>query len=158
MANPLSPARRGVLAGALGLGLLAGIPALAAGPTRLQVWKSPTCGCCGDWIVHMREAGFEVDVHDTGNTAARARFGLPTRYGSCHTAMVEGYVIEGHVPAADVARLLREKPRALGLAVPGMPIGSPGMDGPAYGGRKDPYDTLLVESGGGGHRVFVAHR
>ena len=158
MAISVSIARRGVLAGALGMGLLARIPALAAGSTRLEVWKSPTCGCCGDWIAHMREAGFTIETHDVGNAGARSRLGLPAHYGSCHTAVVEGYVIEGHVPAADVARLLREKPRALGLAVPGMPVGSPGMDGPEYGGRKDPYDTLLVELGGGGHRVFAAHR
>lgn len=158
MANPVSTLRRDILAGALGLGLLAGMPVLARTPPTIDVWKSPTCGCCGDWITHMREAGFELRIHDSGNNAARARFGLPAKYGSCHTALIDGYVIEGHVPAADVARLLRERPAALGLAVPGMPIGSPGMDGPEYGGRKDPYDTLLIEQGGGGHRVFVAHR
>lgn len=158
MANPVSPMRRGLLAGAVGIGLLAGVPVLARTPPRLEVWKSPTCGCCGDWIAHMRAAGFDVRIHDTGNGAARARLGLPAQYGSCHTALVDGYVIEGHVPATDVARLLREKPVALGLAVPGMPVGSPGMDGPEYGGRRDPFDTLLVERDGGGHRVFVAHR
>jgi len=158
MPSPVPATRRGVLAGAVGIGLLVALPALARAPMRVEVWKSPTCGCCGDWIAHMREAGFEVQIHDTGNTAARARLGLPAKYGSCHTALVAGYVLEGHVPAADVVRLLREKPAALGLAVPGMPVGSPGMDGPEYGGRRDPYDTLLVERGGGGHRVFVAHR
>ncbi len=157
MVDPTSRARRGVLAGACGIALLAAWPAFASGQARLQVWKSPTCGCCGDWIAHMRQAGFTVEVHDTGNAAARARLGLPARYGSCHTALIDGYVVEGHVPADDVARLLRERPKALGLAVPGMPIGSPGMDGPEYGGRKDPYDTLLVELDGG-HRVFAAHR
>ena len=158
MTNPISPARRSVLGAALGLGLAAGRPVLATGPARVEVWKSPSCGCCADWIAHMRAAGFDVQVHDSGNVAARARLGLPARYGSCHTALVGGYVVEGHVPAADVTRLLREKPAALGLAVPGMPVGSPGMDGPEYGGRRDPFDTLLVERGGGGHRVFVAHR
>ncbi len=154
-----SPARRRLVSGALGIGLLAGMPAFAAkNKPRIEVWKSPSCGCCGDWIAHMRDAGFEVGIHDSGNNAARARLGLPARYGSCHTATIDGYVIEGHVPAADVARLLRERPKALGLAVPGMPIGSPGMDGPEYGGRKDPYDTLLVELGGRGNRVFAAHR
>src|SRR5690606_30903363 len=145
MTNPISPARRRILGAALGLGLAAGGPALATGPARVEVWKSPSCGCCADWIAHMRAAGFDVQVHDSGNVAARARLGLPARYGSCHTALVGGYVVEGHVPAADVARLLREKPAALGLAVPGMPVGSPGMDGPEYGGRRDPFDTLLVE-------------
>lgn len=158
MSNPVCPVRRGVLAGAVGLGVLACTPALARARPRVEVWKSTTCACCGDWIAHMREAGFDIEVHDTGNTAARARLGMPVQYGSCHTARVEGYVLEGHVPAADVTRLLREKPDALGLAVPGMPVGSPGMDGPEYRGRRDPYDTLLVERGGGGHRVFVSHR
>ena len=87
----------------------------------------------------------------------RRRIGLADRFGSCHTALVGGYVIEGHVPAADILRLLREKPDALGLAVPGMPIGSPGMDGPEYKGRRDPYDVLLV-SRGGATRVFQSHR
>jgi hypothetical protein len=95
-------------------------------------------------------------VYDTGNAAARARLGLPQRYGSCHTALINGYAVEGHVPASDVKRLLREKPQALGLALPGMPIGAPGMDGPAYGGRRDAYDTLLVLRDGRS-RVFQRH-
>ncbi len=122
----------------------------------LEVWKDASCGCCGDWITHMEQNGFKVTVHDTGNNAVRARLGLPVKYGSCHTALVGGYVVEGHVPAADVQRLLREKPQALGLAVPGMPIGSPGMDGAAYGGRRDKYDTLLVLRDGSS-RVFQSH-
>lgn len=119
----------------------------AAAPARripVEVWKDPSCGCCQDWVVHMEQNGFAVTVHDTGNNAVRAKLGLPTRLGSCHTALVEGYVLEGHVPAADVLKLLKQKPKALGIAVPGMPVGSPGMDGPEYGGRKDPYDVLLV--------------
>ncbi|MDO5623863.1 MAG: DUF411 domain-containing protein [Pseudomonadota bacterium] len=123
----------------------------------IEIWKDAQCGCCGDWIAHMQANGFQVAaVHDTGNHAVRARLGLPEKYGSCHTALIGGYVVEGHVPAADVQRLLREKPRALGLAVPGMPIGSPGMDGPAYGGRVDKYDTLLVLRDGSA-RVFQRH-
>lgn len=114
----------------------------------VEVWKSPTCGCCKDWVKHMEDTGFRVTVNDSGNTTARARVGIPQRLGSCHTAVVAGYAIEGHVPADDIRRLLREKPKALGLAVPGMPIGSPGMDGPEYGGRKDAYDVLLVERNG----------
>ena len=131
-------------------------------PTAMAVWKDPNCGCCKDWGVLMEQAGFQVTVHDTGNNAVRARLGLPARLGSCHTALVGGYLIEGHVPAADIRQLLAEKPKALGLTVPGMPVGSPGMDGPEYGGRKDPYDTLLVTRKALGKdvdtRVFVAHR
>ena len=126
-------------------------------PPLLQVWKDPNCGCCGDWVKHLQSNGFLVQVIDTGNVAARKRLGMPDALGSCHTARVGGYVIEGHVPAADILRLLREKPDALGLAVPGMPIGSPGMDGPEYKGRRDPYDVLLV-SRGGATRVFQSHR
>ncbi len=112
--------------------------------TAVEVWKDPQCGCCADWIAHMQAEGFRVTVHERGNAAVRARLGLPERLGSCHTALAGGYLIEGHVPAADVKKLLAEKPKALGLAVPGMPVGSPGMDGPAYNGRKDPYNVLLV--------------
>ncbi len=112
--------------------------------TPMEVWKDPNCGCCKDWIVLMEKAGFAVTVHDVGNNAVRAKLGLPQNLGSCHTALVGGYVVEGHVPAADVHKLLKAKPKALGITVPGMPIGSPGMDGPEYNGRKDPYDVLLV--------------
>ena len=115
----------------------------------VEVWKSPTCGCCQDWIRHLEASGFRTRAFDTGNAEARARLGMPERLGSCHTARVEGYVLEGHVPATDIKRLLRERPKALGLAVPAMPIGSPGMDGPEYGGRRDPYDVLLVAADGG---------
>ena len=125
-------------------------------PTAVEVWKDVNCGCCHDWIAHMQQHGFQVTAHDGGNNAVRARLGLPAALGSCHTALIGGYVVEGHVHADDVRRLLREKPRALGLAVPGMPIGSPGMDGPAYGGRRDRYDTLLVQHGGG-TQVFRRH-
>ena len=143
--------------------LLAGaalmLPAARAqhAPVPVDVWKSPTCGCCKDWVAHMEAAGFRVTVHENGNAAMRERLGIPLELGSCHTARVEGYALEGHVPAADVRRLLRERPQAVGLAVPGMPIGSPGMDGPEYGGRRDPYEVLLVAKGGGS-RVFASHR
>ena len=123
----------------------------------VEVWKSPTCGCCKDWIVHLEANGFRTQVHETGNTAMRARLGIAEKYGSCHTARVGGYVIEGHVPAADIRRLLKQAPRATGLAVPGMPIGSPGMDGPAYNGRRDPYDVLLIAKDGSAS-VFQSHR
>ena len=104
----------------------------------------------------MQQNGFAVTAHDSGNNAVRARLGLAAKYGSCHTALVGGYVVEGHVAAAEVRRLLREKPQALGLAVPGMPVGSPGMDGPEYKGRRDKYDTLLVLRDGSS-QVFQRH-
>lgn len=110
----------------------------------VEVWKDPNCGCCGDWIKHLESNGFVVRVNDTGNTAARKRLGIADKLGSCHTGWVGGYALEGHVPARDIQRLLKDKPQALGLAVPGMPIGSPGMDGAVYGGRQDPYDVLLI--------------
>jgi hypothetical protein len=113
-----------------------------------EVWKDPNCGCCNDWIAHIEEAGFQVQAFNTGNNGIRARLGIAQKLGSCHTAKIDGYAIEGHVPAADIKRLLEEKPEAIGLAVPGMPIGSPGMDGPAYGDRKDPYDVLLIHVDG----------
>lgn len=123
----------------------------------VEVWKDPSCGCCKDWISHMQANGFQLRVSETGNNAARARLGIPEKLGSCHTALVNGYAIEGHVPAKDIQRLLIERPKAIGLAVPGMPVGSPGMDGAVYGGRKDPYDVLLVLQGGK-TAVFQAYR
>jgi hypothetical protein len=147
-----SPSRRRALlwgAVALGSGLGWGLGAHAATPKPLvEVWKDPNCGCCKDWVIHLEGAGFAVKVNDKGNNAARAALGMPQRLGSCHTAVVQGYVIEGHVPAADIQRLLAEKPQALGLAVPGMPVGSPGMDGEVYGGRRDAYQVLLVQKNG----------
>jgi hypothetical protein len=125
--------------------------------TLVEVWKSPTCGCCKDWMAHLDANGFAATAHDTGNTAMRAQLGIPEELGSCHTARVGGYAIEGHVPAADIQRLLRDKPQGvIGLAVPGMPIGSPGMDGAAYGGRRDRYQVLLVRQDGS-HTVFATH-
>lgn len=153
--HPHRRARRQLLIGAA---LAAAWPALrAASKPQVQVWKSPTCGCCKDWVTHMEANGFQVTVHETGNTAARAKAGIPLSLGSCHTALVEGYALEGHVPAREVHRLLKERPAAIGLAVPGMPVGSPGMDGPAYGDRKDPYQVLLVQRDGAA-RVFASYR
>ena len=110
----------------------------------------------------MQDNGFAVTAHDTGNTAVRAKLGLPQELGSCHTALIGGYVIEGHVPASDVRKLLAQKPKALGLTVPGMVIGSPGMDTPAYNGRQDPYDVLLVTKkmlgSGVNTSVFTSYR
>lgn len=123
----------------------------------IEVWKSPTCGCCQDWVRHLQAHGFVVTVRDDGNAGARQRLGMPADYASCHTALVAGYAIEGHVPAREIHRLLRERPPAIGLAVPAMPRGSPGMDGPAYGGVRDPYDVLLVRRDAS-VRVFQAYR
>ena len=136
----------------LALPLLLAVPAawarLDGNAVLVDVWKSPTCGCCKDWVTHLESNGFKVRTHDDGNTAVWQRLGVPARLGSCHTASVEGYAIEGHVPARESQRLLKDRPAAIGLAVPAMPIGSPGMDGPAYGQRKDPFDVLLVAKDG----------
>ena len=144
---------------------LTGFPALASAATPqtpMEVWKDPNCGCCKDWIVLMEQSGFAVKVHEVGNNGVRAQLGLPQRLGSCHTALVGGYLIEGHVPAADVRKLLKEKPKALGISVPGMPVGSPGMDGPEYRGRKDAYDVLLITknlmNSDVSTRVFTSYR
>lgn len=137
---------------AAGLLCLTGVSAFhrtaLAQAATVQVWKDPNCGCCQLWVEHLQAHGFKVDVRDVGNNAARKRLGMPEKLGSCHTATVGTYVVEGHVPAADIHRLLKERPVALGLAVPGMPIGSPGMDGPEYKGRKDAFDVWLVQKDG----------
>ena len=153
--SPLHATRRLCL---LGLATSLALPwvAQAAPGPLVQVWKDPNCGCCADWLRHLQGQGFRTQVHETGNAQARARLGIAPQYGSCHTALVDGYALEGHVPAREIRRLLREKPAALGLAVPGMPVGSPGMDGPEYRGRKDRYDVLLVSSDGGS-RVYQTY-
>jgi len=139
--------RRTLLSLALGAITLSALPAVAAAALpQVEVFKSPYCSCCGAWVDHMKAAGFEVKVtlvEDT--TATRKRFGLPDRFGSCHTAVVNGYVIEGHVPADEVKRLLAARPSAIGLAVPSMPPGSPGME---MGSRKDPYNVFLIDKSG----------
>lgn len=141
--------RRTLLTSAAALAAVSTLPVLAQAPSPntlpvMQVWKDPNCGCCNDWVEYLRRDGFRVQTFDTGNTAMRQRLGLPVKYGSCHTALIGGYVVEGHVNAREIRRILSERPEALGLAVPGMPVGSPGMDGPEYGDRRDPYDVLLV--------------
>ena len=122
------------------------IPRTANASTRVEVWKDSTCGCCKEWMAHLRGAGFTVVAHDTGNVAARRKARIAPQYGSCHTALVDGYAIEGHVPVREIRRLLEERPDAIGLAVPGMVIGSPGME---QGGRVDPYTVLLLHRDGG---------
>ncbi|MEN1956473.1 DUF411 domain-containing protein [Luteimonas sp. MJ145] len=113
----------------------------------MTVHKTPTCGCCGAWIDHVQKAGFTVDVHDMDDLGpVKERLGVPYAKGSCHTAEIGGYVIEGHVPAADIKRLLEEKPNARGLVLPGMPLGSPGMEVPE--GRQQPYTVELIHRDG----------
>lgn len=111
---------------------------------QVEVWKDVGCGCCKDWVKHLEAEGFQVKAHDGGNAETRTRLRMPEKLGSCHTALVSGYAIEGHVPAKEIHRLLKERPKAIGLAVPGMPVGSPGMDASIYGGRQDAYEVLLV--------------
>jgi hypothetical protein len=125
--------------------LVAGASPVRAALPPMHVYKTPGCGCCADWVKHLQADGFVVTVEETGNVAVRARLGIPAALGSCHTAVIDGYAIEGHVPSADIRRLLAQRPRARGLAVPGMPIGSPGMEA---GDRRDAYDVLLVRDDG----------
>lgn len=120
------------------------LSAQAAAPV-INVYKSENCGCCTEWVRHLQKNGFKVKVMNVADPSAyRQKFGIPDALGSCHTGIVNGYALEGHVPAAEVKRLLAQKPKARGLAVPGMPLGSPGMEGP----RKDAYDVLLVKTDG----------
>lgn len=150
--TPTSSTRRRLLGAAAALAALPALAAEPAGPL-VEIWKDPNCGCCQDWVLHLQASGLRTRVDDVGNAAMRKRLGIDLKYGSCHTALVGGYAIEGHVPAREILRLLKEKPKALGLAVPGMPIGSPGMDGPVYGERRDAYDVLLL-SRDGSARVY----
>lgn len=149
---PDSPSRRALLATAMLLASPAA--ARAASPAkRMVAYKTPWCGCCGGWITHMRQAGWTVEVVEREDLAPiRARHGVPDRLASCHTAVVSAYAIEGHVPASDVERLLRERPTAHALSAPGMPAGSPGME--AAG--REPYTTVLILRDGS-TRVFGRH-
>ena len=152
---PPCPTRRLALLGAASALLAAGC-AQAAPDRTLTVYKTPWCGCCGAWIDHMAKAGFKATIVERQDLApVRAQFGVPDALQSCHTARVGGYVLEGHVPAADVLRLLKDGPKAVGLAVPGMPAGSPGMETPD--GRKDRFQTLLIRDRAGATAVFAAH-
>lgn len=129
-----------ILASVLGVHLAAS----AAAPV-IEVYKNPDCRCCSGWVAHLQDNGFTVNTHHVEDTSDyRKKFGMPEALGSCHSAKVEGYALEGHVPADEIKRLLAEKPKAVGLSVPAMPIGSPGMEGP----RKDPFDVLLVQQNG----------
>lgn len=143
----------------LALGLMAALgfstSALAAGTAQsIHVYKSPTCGCCTDWVKHLEDNGFDVKATNTNDMGKiKVDAGLLPGLGSCHTAFVGDYVIEGHVPAQDIRRLLSEAPQATGLSVPGMPAGSPGME---MGDRKDHYKVILFNDAGQ-TRIFSEH-
>jgi hypothetical protein len=137
---------KAMLASAIGAPLAVNAAAnTAAKSTVIDVYKTASCGCCEGWVQHLRDAGFTVKAHNVDDTSVyRAKYGIPEELGSCHTGVVKGYGIEGHVPATEIKRLLAEKPKARGLTVPGMPVGSPGMEG----SRKDAFDVLLVKGDG----------
>lgn len=121
----------------------------------IEVYKSPTCGCCSKWVDHLKTAGFTVRTTDSDAVEAlKDKHGIPANVRSCHTALAGGYVIEGHVPVADVQRLLKEKPAIAGIGVPGMPIGSPGME--VAGTKAQPYDVIGF-SKNGATRIFASH-
>lgn len=121
---------------------------------QVVVYKSPTCGCCGAWVEHMRDNGFEVVTRNVNDmTPIKTEHGVHPQLASCHTAVVDGYVVEGHVPAADVKALLEQRPQVTGLSVPGMPLGSPGME---QDGITQPYDVVAFDKQGA--RVFNSYR
>jgi hypothetical protein len=144
----VTSSRRKLLIGLATVGFAPSLFAQKKSSLAIQVWKDPNCGCCKDWIDHLEKSGFTATILDQGNNGVRSKLGMPQKFGSCHTALIQGYVIEGHVPASEILSLLMVRPTALGLAVPGMPIGSPGMDGSVYGNRRDAFDVLLVQKDG----------
>ena len=139
----------------LGASLSFGSALVSAETERnIHVYKSPTCGCCTDWVKHLEDNGFEVEISEVDNvTPVKIEAGLTPALASCHTAFINDYVIEGHVPADDIKRLLSQAPQARGLSVPGMPAGSPGME---MGDRKDTYQVLLFNANGQ-TQVFAEH-
>lgn len=152
MLNPLS--RRTLLVAGVGATAVAAC-APGRSSTELAVYKTPACACCTAWVDHMRAAGFKARVNELPDLRSlRTSRGLSDDLASCHTALIDGYVLEGHVPAEDVRKLLADRPEATGLAVPAMPLGSPGMETPD--GQREAYETLLVLKGGG-TRVFARH-
>jgi len=132
-------------------------PASAADAVpSIEVWKSATCKCCGAWVKHLEANGFTVKVNAAEPStlvALKRQAGIGDKLASCHTAMIDGYVIEGHVPGTDIKRLVAERPEAIGLAVPGMPLGSPGME---QGAEFEPYDVLLIKKDGS-TETFASH-
>jgi hypothetical protein len=134
---------------------VAGARPLAQKGPAVQVYKDPTCGCCALWVDRLRKAGFVATVTDVADmTAIKDKHGVPRQARSCHTAVVDGYVVEGHVPVEDVQRLLKQRPAVAGLGVPGMPIGSPGME--VAGMKPQPYDVLAFDKRGQ-TTVFASH-
>ena len=112
-------------------------------PIVIEVYRSPSCGCCSKWIAHLKENQFDVKDHVTNDVQViKDKYGVPEKMASCHTALVNGYVVEGHVPAADIKKLLKLKPAVIGISVPGMPSGTPGME---MGGKKDPYQVVSFD-------------
>jgi len=145
--------RRKILTALAPLALLACAGSAAA--ATLAVTKTATCGCCGKWVEHMRKAGFTVTVRDGADVTPTAkRLGVPDKLRSCHSAEIGGYAIEGHVPVADIKRLLAERPKAAGIAVAGMVMGSPGME---HGDHKEPYQVILFDRAGN-TRVFATYK
>jgi hypothetical protein len=142
---------RRLLAAAVVIGL--GTSAGAQAPTQVSVFKSATCGCCAKWVEHLRASGFAPTATNVDDLdAVKTKYHVPQAVQTCHTAIVGGYVIEGHVPASDIKRLLKERPAISGLAVGGMPTGSPGMEG----GTPRPYDVLSFDKQGNTH-VYASH-
>ena len=137
--------RRNILVAITSLIVLAiSSPSQSSGPL-ITVFKTPTCGCCGKWVEHLKANGFTVKVQEVNDTSAYERqYRVPRTMESCHTAVVNGYTIEGHVPAAEIKRLLNEKPKAVGLAVPGMPVGSPGMEA----AHSEAFSVFVFDEGG----------
>lgn len=135
-------------AASLGAAPIAQTTTPANGP-QVSIYKTPTCGCCAKWVDHLKHAGFQTTVTDMPQeslNAVKTKHKVPAAVHSCHTALVDGYVVEGHVPASEVKRLLKEKPKVVGLAVPGMPLGSPGME--VSGVTAQPYDVLTFDAQG----------
>lgn len=142
------------VAAVLGFGLPPVANVVHAADGEMVMYKDPNCGCCGKWADHMREHGFSVkEISTTEMALVKSEAGVPRALGSCHTATVGGYVVEGHVPASDVKRLLAEKPAVVGISAPGMPLGSPGMEGPY---EPDRYDVVSFDADGN-TRVFSSH-
>jgi hypothetical protein len=138
--------------------MIFGVTPVAAAdtPSSIEVWKSATCKCCGAWVKHLDANGFAVTVNEVDTSALAAlkrQVGVGDQLASCHTAKIDGYVVEGHVPSSDIKRLIAERPDATGLTVPGMPVGSPGME---QGAEFEPYDVLLIKKDGA-TEVFAKH-
>ncbi|MFC5396906.1 DUF411 domain-containing protein [Bosea vestrisii] len=154
MANEFTLSRRALLFGAAACGLPRPADAAESLP-KMIVTRDPNCGCCGNWVKHAQAAGFAVEVIEVADVAPlKLRLGVPDALASCHTAEIGGYVLEGHVPAQAIKRLLTERPKVIGLAVAGMPVGSPGMEVP--GQAPDTYDVVVFSAGR--QNVFARYR